>query len=174
LALREKLAGARLALLAPGSVWNTKRWTPEGYAQLATTLLADGFKVLLIGAENEKSLCETVAAAAPGSVVVAGELTLWESAELMALAELVVANDSGAMHLASVSDAPTVAVFGPTVLAQGYRPWQTRARVVETALACRPCGKHGGDVCPIGTHACMKDISAVAVMRAATDLLGPK
>ena len=83
----------------------------------------------------------------------------------------LVCNDSGAMHAAAAAGLPTVAVFGPTVLAQGFRPWQNQAMVVQRRLECRPCGKHGSDKCPIGTHACMEGIEAGEVLEALESLI---
>ena len=69
---REKIDGQRsLALLAPGSVWNTKRWTPEGYIETAQALIREGWRVLLIGAPDEKELCQQIASKAPGALSVA-------------------------------------------------------------------------------------------------------
>jgi heptosyltransferase II len=67
---------------------------------------------------------------------------------------------------------PTVAVFGPTTLDLGYRPWQNRALVVQKDLECRPCGKHGAAKCPLGTHACMKTVRPPDVLTAIDRLLG--
>jgi heptosyltransferase-2 len=83
----------------------------------------------------------------------------------MTKAEALICNDSGLMHLASVAGLPTVAVFGPTTIALGYRPWQNQARVVERELFCRPCGKHGHVRCPLNTHECMKSISESQVLK---------
>jgi heptosyltransferase-2 len=171
LAARFGEAHGRLVFLAPGSVWPTKQWTPEGYAEVARTFLKQGDTVVLMGSAPEKALCEEIASHAPGSIVTAGETSLWESAELLALADLLVCNDSGAMHMAAASGVPTVSVFGPTILDFGYRPWQNHARVVQVPLACRPCGKHGARKCPLGTHACMKQVKAEAVLHEGETLL---
>lgn len=162
-----------LVVLAPGSVWATKMWTSSHYAEVARHYVAQGMAVALTGSPDEIKICESIASEAPGSKVVAGRTGLYASAELLALADLVVCNDSGAMHLAATSGAPTVSVFGPTVLEFGYRPWSHNARVVQTmpgSLGCRPCGKHGAKKCPIGTHVCMKDIKPDVIIEAARQL----
>ena len=156
--------GRRIAFLAPGSVWPTKMWTSEGFTGVARSLIADGFTVVLMGSRDERPICEAIAAAAPGSHVIAGEPSLFETAELLALSDLLVCNDSGAMHMAAASGVPTVTVFGPTVLELGYRPWNDDAVVVQTDLPCRPCGKHGAKKCPLGTHACMKQVTSTQVL----------
>ncbi|MES2962717.1 MAG: glycosyltransferase family 9 protein [Bdellovibrionota bacterium] len=163
-----------LVVLAPGSVWKTKMWTSEGYVEVAKAWLARGARVAIFGSPEEAELAGEIARAS-GAVSIAGRTSLFESAEILALAELLVCNDSGAMHLGATAGTPTVSIFGPTVLELGYRPWNSRARVVQTKLECRPCGKHGSKKCPLGTHACMKEISAKIVLDAADELRqGPR
>ncbi len=165
--------GKPLAFLAPGSVWATKMWKSSGFAETGRILSGDGYQIVLIGAAAEKELCERIAADIPGAAVVAGT-SLFESAELLSLATLFIGNDSGATHLAAAAGVPTVAVFGPTVLEFGYRPWQSRAKVVQVprvSLRCRPCGKHGSRACPVGTHECMAKIDAITVVEAARSLV---
>jgi heptosyltransferase-2 len=75
------------------------------------------------------------------------------------------------VHLAVARGTPVVAIFGPTVPQQGFAPYTNRARIVERPLSCRPCGRHGSVRCPIGTHACMREISAAQVQDAVLQLL---
>jgi heptosyltransferase-2 len=149
--------------ISPGSVWNTKRWTKEGFEKLAQKLINES--VVFIGSQDERPLCAEISAKVPNSKSIAGDTTLFELLILMTQGKILVSNDSGAMHLGSVAELPTVAVFGPTVLELGYQPWQEKALVVENKeLKCRPCGKHGHQKCPIGTHECMKSISSDKVL----------
>jgi heptosyltransferase-2 len=152
-----------IVCIAPGSVWPTKQWTRDGFASVASDYRSRGFKVFVLGAPDEKEVCGEVAASS-GAISLAGVASLYESAEILALSKLLICNDSGAMHLAAAAVTPTISVFGPTVLEFGYRPWQNGARVVQVPraeLKCRPCGKHGAKTCPIGTHACMKNITTL-------------
>jgi heptosyltransferase-2 len=145
-----------IVCMAPGSVWNTKMWPKEYFAKVATRCVAKGYDVYLIGAENEKPVCNWIASEVPAVKNMAGKTSLQNLYQLFSRSQLLVCNDSGPMHLASLLSLPTIAVFGPTVLSLGYRPWQNQAQVVEVSLPCRPCGKHGHQTCPIGTHDCMK------------------
>lgn len=160
-----------VAFLAPGSVWPTKMWTANGYAELARALINKNYEVFLMGSSSEISICEGISGSVPGVQSLAGQLSLVEVAERLARADILICNDSGAMHLAALSGVPTVSIFGPTVIELGYRPWQNQARIVELPLACRPCGKHGAKKCPLGTHACMKDLGADFVLRQMDALL---
>lgn len=158
--------------LAPGSVWATKRWVQSGYEGLAQILTARGARVVLVGSRDEASLCAEIAKRVPGVENQAGQTTLSQLVELLATGVALVCNDSGAMHAAAACGLPTVAIFGPTTLELGFRPWNSRSVVVQRDLGCRPCGKHGADKCPIGTHECMTQISAEDVYSALGQLVG--
>ena len=162
----------RVVFLAPGSVWNTKRWTQEGFAELAVRLKNAGFDVQLVGSPAERELCDWIARAAGGLKNWAGQTSLSGLVELFAQGRALICNDSGAMHAAAAAGLPVLAIFGPTTLQLGFRPWSQKAVVVQKALSCRPCGKHGAKNCPIKTHACMKDISAAQVFEGLNLLLG--
>jgi heptosyltransferase II len=157
----------KTVFLAPGSQWATKRWTPDGFASVGKAYRERGYDVVLVGSAPEKEICNEIESKIPDSKNLCGTTSLTELAELFSRGQLLIVNDSGLMHLGAVAEIPTVAVFGPTTLELGYRPWQPHALVVESDLACRPCGKHGHQKCPIGTHACMKSISHTEVLSAA-------
>lgn len=159
--------------LAPGSVWPTKRWTLDGYVDLAKALVRRGDEAVLVGSPAEAELCETIQSQVPEARNTAGKTNLMELVDLLTTGHALVCNDSGAMHAAAVAGLPTVAIFGPTTLDLGFRPWQSRATVVQVDLNCRPCGKHGGKKCPIGTHQCMKDITAETVLKELDRLILP-
>lgn len=154
-----------LVLIFPGSVWATKRWTPEGFIEVARSF--DGHQVLFMGAGNEIALAESLAREVPGSRSLAGKTDLFESAMILARAKLMIGNDSASIHLASAAGTPLVTIFGPTVIEQGFRPWSSSAYLVEKkALECRPCGPHGHHRCPRRTHECMKSLPADDVLKA--------
>jgi heptosyltransferase-2 len=165
-------AGERLAAIAPGSVWGTKRW--PYYPELAQ-LLAPHARVVIIGSSSDAPLAGAVMAAEPAAIDAAGELSLLASAELIGRCGVVVTNDSAPLHLASAMGTPTVAIFGPTVPDFGFGPLAPRASVVgEDTLPCRPCDRHGPQHCPLGHHRCMRDLApALVAERALTLLLTP-
>lgn len=159
-------------LIFPGSVWATKRWTEEGFIGAGKALKEQGYDVYIMGGPGEEELSERVAAGIPGVISLAGKTKIIESAQLIARAALVIGNDSASTHLAAACETPLIAVFGPTVLPFGYRPWSAETYVVQLeGLECRPCGKHGHKVCPIGTHVCMKNIPAKDVLLTAKTIL---
>lgn len=166
--------GSPFVAIAPGTVWNTKRWLKERFAALAGMLLAEGKKVVLIGGGDDAKLCEEIAALIGAGKVVntAGKLSLLGSAELLRRCALLVCNDSAPLHLAVAVGTPVVAIFGATVPEFGFSPAGVHDEVVEVrGLSCRPCSSHGGDECPIKTFDCMVNITPERVMAKARIVL---
>lgn len=152
--------------LAPGSVWATKKWGDKNFLKLAEQLAARGLRVFLVGSSAEAETCDWISEKVEAATSLAGRTSLADLGRILKEAQFAVTNDSGTMHLASLVGCPTVSIFGPTTLDLGYRPWQSQAKVIQKDLGCRPCGKHGHQKCPIGTHECMKSITADEVFEA--------
>jgi heptosyltransferase-2 len=164
----------RLIAIAPGTVWNTKRWLQERFSELTKMLLADGYRVALVGSKADEDLCRGIANAAADQRVfsAAGELSVLQSAEMIRRCMVLVSNDSAPVHIAVAMRTPVVAIFGATVPAFGFAPYGENDSVVEVNdLPCRPCSIHGGDKCPIKTFDCMVRISAQEVYRRAQTTL---
>lgn len=163
-----------LVAIAPGTVWNTKRWLKERFASLAVNFDDAGLETVLIGGREDETLCSDIRTLSGSSRVhnVAGMLSLLQSAELIRRCRILVCNDSAPMHFALAVGTPVLAIFGATVPAFGFGPVGPFDVVVETqGLKCRPCSIHGGDKCPIKTFDCMKDISYERVFGNAMDVL---
>ncbi|HEY6951328.1 MAG TPA: lipopolysaccharide heptosyltransferase II [Bacteroidota bacterium] len=156
-----------LIAIAPGTVWNTKRWLKERFAEVARTLAEEGCGVVLVGGNADRSLCLDIKSLAKNNNVLnsAGDLTLLQSAELIRRSRLIVSNDSAPMHMGVAVHTPVIAIFGATVPAFGFAPYGSDDVVVETlGLTCRPCSIHGGAKCPIKTFDCMMNIEASRVL----------
>lgn len=161
----------------PGSVWETKRWPLEYFAKLIDLATAEGVQVLVFGGPGDEEVVSKViglAASGDKAVNLAGTLGLPELAAYIRLLDCYVSNDSGPMHIAWVQDVPLVAVFGPTVKRLGFFPRGENSTVLEEKLACRPCGLHGGRVCPEKHHNCMRLITPAKVWRAVAEKLSQR
>jgi heptosyltransferase-2 len=158
--------------LAPGSVWATKRWPAERFVELAKKLIAEtGAFVYLIGGGSDRELCAAIADEIGGNCLnVAGELSLRQSAALLDRCQILVSNDSAPTHLGVATRCKVITIFGPTVPAFGFAPFGEGHLVIEKKLPCRPCSSHGGQRCPIGTHACMQELSVEEVLTCALAL----
>jgi heptosyltransferase-2 len=155
----------------PGSVWATKRWPAEYYAEIGAKALARGASVLLFAGKGEEALSRAVRAMIadkPGGRKAdedgrlrdfGGRLSLPDLAAFLGRLSCYLGNDSGPMHLAWAQRRPVTAVFGPTVEKLGFFPRGKMSAVIEKDLPCRPCGLHGPAACPLRHHRCMRDIS---------------
>jgi heptosyltransferase-2 len=168
------VGAAEIVVLAPGSAWATKRWPAERFAGTADALRERlGAAVVLSGSEADRGVAADVARRTAGPVIdLTGHLSVSGWIALIARARLLVSNDSAAAHVAAAVGTPVVAVFGPTVPAQGFAPYGARSRVVEAAIACRPCGRHGAGRCRRGDLACMRGVPVEAVVGESLDLVG--
>lgn len=156
----EPLVQQPFVCMAPTSVWFTKQLPKEKWIELCHTIPEDKI-IYLLGAPADRPVCEEIAQKITrGNIrVLAGELSLLESCELMKHSKMNYVNDSGPLHLSSSVNAPTTAFFCSTVPAYGFFPLSTNSKVVEVAnLYCKPCGLHGYKACPEGHFKCGKEI----------------
>ena len=163
------IANAKLVALAPGTIWETKQWQSEGFAEVARHFLQKGFAVTLIGAPREHALCDAVAALAPGAINLAGETTLPELAALIQRSAICVTNDSGPMHLAVALGRPVVSIFGPTN-PMWAGPYHRADAILQASVPCAPCYLRQLSRCMYGQD-CMHKITAHAVIERAESIL---
>lgn len=105
-----------LVIMNPGGNWELKRWPPENFARLGDKLI-ERYKarVLITGSEKDKKLAEKIFSLMQNKpILAAGKTTLKQLGALFKKANLVIANDSGPMHIAVALDCPVIALFGPT------------------------------------------------------------
>lgn len=151
---RLELARApRLACFCPGAEYGpAKRWPDRYYGDLARRLDADGYAVWLLGSHKDAAVGEAVVQASGGIARnLCGITTLDDALLLLSVADLVVTNDSGLMHVAAALDRPMVAIYGSS--SPGFTPPLSKvARVMKIELPCSPCFER---VCPLGHFNCM-------------------
>ena len=149
---------ANWLVLAPGAAFGpAKQWLPEHFLEVARWHVGQGGRVALVGTAKEKPVTAWLAERIPGSLDLAGRTTLDELMSVLATAKAIVANDSGAMHLAASVGTPGVAIFGSTdPVATGPigAPW----RIVASREPCSPCFRR---TCRMSEHPyrCLAEIS---------------
>jgi len=142
---------APLLALAPGAEYGpAKRWPTRHFATLARAMLDRGWEVWLFGSPGDREIASQI----PCSRNLAGQTRLDQAVTLLALADALVSNDSGLMHVGAALDRRQVALFGPS----DHRrtgPRNPEARVLTLGLDCSPCNQRS---CPLGHHRCLEDL----------------
>jgi heptosyltransferase-2 len=159
----EKIVG-----IAPGSVWATKRWILQRFAQVADLLQQKaGVKVVFLGSEEDEELCKQIAGQMKTpSTILAGKADILQSAAIISLCRVILSNDSAPVHIASAMKRPVVAIFGSTIPEFGFAPYGEGHVVIQKKMECRPCGIHGKQKCPQKHFNCMREITAQEVYEA--------
>jgi D,D-heptose 1,7-bisphosphate phosphatase len=161
-----------IVAFAPGAAHPTKQFPIERLAEIAgrlhrernaaiiwAVIEADCGRVDLSSQIDRDKLVELV-----GSPIN-------ELADILAEADLAIANDSGIAHLSSAVGTPTIALFGPTHPALGFAPAGLRDRVIEVAESCRPCSLHGKTACYREERFCFTRIENDRALSAAHSIL---
>ena len=170
----ELVPSGKWVAMAPGSIWATKRWPMQKWADLLAKLSAVGQPCLLMGGPDDAQLCTEIqeVAKVDSALDLSGKTSLRESAAVLERCAVMISNDSAPMHLGVSAGIPVVAVFCSTIPAFGFAPRGDKDVVIEVGeLDCRPCGIHGHKVCPKGHFKCGEDIDADVVFDAAMQRL---
>jgi heptosyltransferase-2 len=175
--LPDKAKLLRVALV-PGGASNMlrqqtlRRWPVELYAQLARELTLKGMEVVLIGGPEDG----WVRPAFEGQEVLdrVGILSLPEVIAAFDTCDLVISHDTGPMHMAGVSGAHLLALFGPTD-PSSFLPRRNGVRAIWGGqdLACRPC-YDGSDFPACPHNGCMRAIPVSFVLRQAEEMIAER
>jgi ADP-heptose:LPS heptosyltransferase len=157
----QKWGKGKYITLSPASLWFTKQYPVHKWIEF-TGKLPEDILVILLGAKNDKEICNQIILQTKHTNIVglAGDLSFLQSAAIMKAALMNYVNDSAPMHLASAVNAPVTAVYCSTTPAFGFGPLSDDSAVVEAIPApeCRPCGLHGYRQCPEGHFKCAETI----------------
>jgi len=172
------------AVIHAAPMFQYKRWTLEGWRELAVHLRARGLKVVATGgpAAAERAYLDLVWGDLPDVARRDGRLSWPELAQLLTSARLFVGPDTSVTHLAASTGCRTVALFGPTdprlwgpVPAGGLDPmWEAAGTIqrrknvwlVQHPLPCLPCHNEGCER-HIGSFSkCLDELQPAQVLRA--------
>ena len=153
----------RVLLYVSGGALPIRAWPEDSYIALAKTLIANGCAVGVIGLPEDTPQAQRVLHAVnhPLCIGLTGYTrNLRELLMLFHSAEMLVTNDGGPGHFASLTPIDVIAFFGPET-GRLYGPISERATVLESGMACSPCltaYNHRDSFCD-GDNQCLKVIS---------------
>jgi heptosyltransferase I len=130
--------GDGFVVLNPGGGWASKLWPAERFGELAKGFRDLGLRPLVSWGPGEEGLADRVVAASGGAAVRSFPTTLLDYVEIARRARLVVAADTGPLHLACAVGTPVVALFGPTDPARNG-PFATDDVAIRRTPPCAPC-----------------------------------
>jgi heptosyltransferase-2 len=164
--------------IAPGAAFgHAKRWPPERFAALITMAGKElDATCVLLGSDTDRDASQAIEDALKDDrrlvINLVGQTALLAFFGVMANCSALVANDSGALHVAAAMGVPVVALYGPTS-EQFSTPLTSQeggsGRVVTISenVFCRPCWLRD---CPID-HRCMRRIAPERVYASLRQLL---
>jgi heptosyltransferase-2 len=162
-----------LTAIAPGAAYGSaKRWPAAAFGDLIVGLAEDGVTTVMVGAGADRAVASDVLRSVAGRTQI---IDLVDRTDIPSLAGVLVhcralvANDSGALHLAAALGLNVAAVFGPTddrLTAPRPAGIDKRAAVLTNDTWCRPCGLRE---CPLD-HACMRGVDADSVLATARQM----
>ncbi|GBF49177.1 ADP-heptosyltransferase [Leptospira ryugenii] len=181
-----KLIPKSYIIIAPSSLWETKRMPEEKFVSLISYILRKRKEsIVLVGSKADISIQQRIDQLLKIQPLkpkerqrlfsLIGKTSLGELAVWIERAKALVSNDSSPIHFASAFDIPTIMIYGATVPAFGYSSLSTKQRIMEVGgLSCRPCGIHGGRECPEAHFKCMLNQDPEKIFRSLNEIIGSK
>lgn len=163
---------AHTIAFAPVSRWTTKNWPSERFGELARILLAryDGLRVAIVGGKGDVEVGDAIVnlSGAPARVSnLCGRTSIAESFDVLSRCDLLVANDTGPVHMAAAVGTRCVVLFGPT-RPDWTGPYGEGHRIIMRDLPCQPCLRRK---CRRGDLACLASITATEVADVVAEML---
>ncbi len=154
----------RFCFIAPTAGWGAKVWPAERYGAVARHLAEAGYGVVVnaVGGNDEVAAAVVQASRGTGRAVAS---TVAEMVSLVRRASLVIAGDTGPLHLGAALERPVVGLFGPTDPARNG-PFGTRSRVLRHPTSATDHSRTRA------TEAGLLQIRTGDVVEAAMNLLG--
>lgn len=165
----KKQSSICVGLNTGGAFGSAKRWGEEHFSMTAFQLLEKGFRVVLLGGDDDIATNHIIEQKMRHSNLLnlTGKTSIIELIDTIAGLDLFITNDSGPMHIAAALHVPIIALFGPTDYTE-TSPWKAHAKLLSKDLPCAPCKKR---ICPLKHHACMHTLHSDEVLKAAFEML---
>jgi heptosyltransferase-2 len=165
--------GKSLIGISAGSVWHTKRYPPQMFAELARMFYDRGYCIAILGGIADEPVNNDLRSRLDFEFLdFGGNLDFSLVPALVSCLAALISNDSAPVHIARSKGIPVVAIFGPTSPKFGFAPIAPLGAVCEVKeLYCRPCSIHGGKYCPEKHFRCMREISPQYIFDKTMELL---
>lgn len=164
---RAHRATGRWLVIHPGATAPSRRWPAERFGEAGAQLAHDFDGIAVTGGQGEQALVAGVCARiGKKAMPLAGALSLGELAALIERADLLIANNTGPVHIAAALGTPVVDLYALTN--PQHRPWQVPHRVLNVDVPCRNCYR---SECIQPGHPCLTGVSPDAVAAAARQLV---
>ncbi len=155
---------SEIALLHPGTAFETKRWSAANFAEVAEWLAHKGLNVIAIASNAESATLQELSAATRVPITTFDDLTLPEITALASKARIFIGNDSGIAHIAAAVQTPTVVLFGSSNRTH-WRPWTDAPNeIVFNPFDCQPCPGYRCEA--FGDSRCIHSVSVEQVTAA--------
>ncbi|MEW6184902.1 MAG: glycosyltransferase family 9 protein [Thermodesulfobacteriota bacterium] len=139
-----------------------RAWPVENFIELGNRLLSDpNLLIVLMGAETDRETTEEVFRALqhPRCLQLTGQTTLPELMDLFTISDLLITNDSGPGHFASMTPVPVFIFFGPET-PRLYGPLGENTHILYADFPCSPClSAYNHRHTPCRDNKCLKNIS---------------
>ena len=153
-------------VLCPGAEFGiAKQWPEEHYAAVANQKINDGWQVWMLGSRNDIHTAEKIFSLIDKAnqqfcINLASRTDLVETIDVIALADAVITNDSGLMHIAAAVNTPLVVVYGSTS-PDFTPPLSDKVKILTSNIACAPCFKR---TCRFGHRKCLTEQKPQSVL----------
>jgi ADP-heptose:LPS heptosyltransferase len=143
--------------IVPSAQWPGKRWPIERFGQLVARIVEETSHSVIVFGGKEDVFCHEIVRGLPAARAVnaQGKLSIAESGALLEHCSLVIANDTGLMHMADALNKPSLLFLGPTSEELGCLPFHPKSVILEHKLWCRPCSKNGEAPCIRSQRFCL-------------------
>jgi len=161
--LLQRLSDRSVIAVFPGGSINERKWGSERFHRTAKLLTDLGYGIVVVGGKDDVRAGKDIVSGLSSAFNLCGKLSLPETAAVLKESALLIAGDSGIMHVGYGLGIKIVALFGPGRELK-WAPRSLRVAVINKNLSCSPCTKFGyTPKCPINAE-CMKSIAVEEVV----------
>ena len=155
----------KILTICPGAAFGpAKQWPAEYHAQIANTMLNNNWEIWLLGAGADMQIINKINTLTNNKCYVFGNTaSLTNKIDLLKMSDIVVANDSGLLHITCAVNTPVIAIYGSTT--PEFTPPLSDNNIILSIptknLSCKPCFKR---TCKYKHYKCLQDIAPNTVL----------